>query len=317
MLGVSSDDVLLPDALELGESFLDRHPSAGFVYGYAHMVDASGARIRSARTFGVDLTGGGRTLERLVQGNTIPSMTAMIRRECLEQTGGHDSRVVFSDWEFFVRVAAHWDVGFIPRALALHRVHGANMSHQPPDVTRVRVLEVTALLRERALEVGGRLADPRIRATLDLQMAYLRFASGDDAAAGGDVLAAFERDPSLVHEPAWLTEWLWSRVLEGLLPDGGPSFADWARERIGGLLEPAAATAFGRDAAAAARAERAVQLARHGRARASRRAVLAAGMRRPRRLIDRRLAGVLLDAAPGGLAARGVRSARRALTPHR
>jgi alpha-1,3-rhamnosyltransferase len=317
LLGLASDDVLLPEALARGADFLDRHPAAGFVYAYAHLIDASGARIPSARTFGIDVTGGGRTLERLIQGNTIPSMTAVIRRECLEQTGGHDGSVVYSDWELFARIAAHWDAGFIPRALALHRVHAANTSHQPPDVTRARSLEVTARLRERAPEVGGRLAGARIRATLDLQMAFLRFTGGDERAAAVELAAAFARDPSLARDPRRLADWVWSRALDGLLPDARPSFAGWAREEIGGALEPAAARGFRRDAAAAMRAERAVALARQGRPGASRRAALGAAFLSPRRIADRRLAAVLLDAAPDGLAHRGVRATRRALTPHR
>jgi glycosyltransferase involved in cell wall biosynthesis len=78
--GLGSDDLLCPDALERGVDYLERHPRAGMVYGYARLIDATGRRVPDIRAFGKDVTRGGRTLERLVQGNAIPGMTLTIRR---------------------------------------------------------------------------------------------------------------------------------------------------------------------------------------------------------------------------------------------
>jgi hypothetical protein len=268
LLGLASDDVLLPDALERLAAVLDADPRIGFASGYAEVIDAGGARVPGARRFGIDVSGP-RFLERLVQGNTIASMTALFRREVLEQTGGHDGRVVYSDWELFVRIGAHWDAGFVPRPLALHRVHGGNASHQPPDITRERMLAVTELLVAKAPEVGGRLADPDIRATLDLQLAYLRFGSG----LGASIAPG--------RDAAWLGDWLWSRALDGL----APGFTAWAEPRLGVRT-------------GARHAERAVLHARAGRRGPAYRAALRAAVSDPRRAADRRLAAILLDAAP-------------------
>jgi glycosyltransferase involved in cell wall biosynthesis len=318
LAGLASDDVLYADTVERQVGFLERNPAVGCVYGYAHMVDESGRRIPNARTFGIDLTRGGGTLERLVQGNAIPSMTAMFRRHCLELSGPFDDTVVYSDWELFVRIAAHCEIGFLPRALAMYRVHHTNASLNVTLETNLdRALEVTTLLRDSAARIGGRLTDPRVRATLDLQLGFLRFARGDERGGAGDVRAAFARDPSLATDGRWLGDWLWSRLLQELLPPGRPDFPSWLASQCAATLSPEARRGFRRDVAAARHVAQALQLARRGRSLAAHREALAAVALSPRHATDRRLGAVLLDSVGDGLAAKGVRAAKRQLLRHR
>jgi hypothetical protein len=302
-LGLPSDDMLYPDALEHLVAYLEAHPEVGYVYGYAHVIDAQGRQIEvhgrngpEPSLFGRDLTADGRIVERLVQGNAISAMTALWRRACLDQTGDEHPTLVYGDWEHNTRGAAHWEVAFIPRALALYRVHGANTSLDITRETRLeRQLEVTAVLRERAPNVGGRLAEPRIRAALELQMGYLRFAAGEGGAEV-DLRAAFERDPALAGDERWLADWLWSRPLDELLPREGPDFAGFFQRTVGPLLVPRVARAMRRHAAAVRAEERVIRHARNGRpARACLAAVGAIAII-PRRFTDRRLRGVVLDA---------------------
>jgi alpha-1,3-rhamnosyltransferase len=312
IIGLPSDDVLYPRTLEREAEFLDAHPDVGYVYGYATLVDASGRRLPDSRTLGDDITRGGRVVERLVQGNQIPAMTVMIRRECLESAGPEDESLVYGDWEFHTRAAAHWAVGFIPRPLAMHRVHATSTSLTADRETNLeRALAVTRVMRERAPRVGGALAAPRVRAALELQMAFLDFASGDESAAARRVRAAFERDPTLAGDGRWLGQWVWDRLLDRLLPPGGPDFTPWLAATVTPLLDPRAARVLRREAAAAKHAERAIQLGGAGRSAAGLRAALAAVARSPRRIADRGLAAVLLDSV--GRRADGLRGARRRL----
>jgi GT2 family glycosyltransferase len=318
VLGLPSDDVLYPDALEREVELMERRRDLGFVYGYAHRIDAAGRRIPGAWTFGRNVTRGGGTVERLVQGNKIPAMTVMFRRECLERVGPEDETLVYSDWEFFTRAASHWKVGFLPRALAMHRIHGTNTSFAVPRETNVaRSIEVTAALAERARHVGGRLAEPRVLAILELQMAFLRFVSEDRPAAEVAVGRAFARDPSLAGDGDWLGDWIWDRVLDALLPDTGPYVAPWLEERLRPFLGRQASATLGRRAASARAAERAVRLARCGLPARASAAALAAVARTPGRLLDRQLAAVLLETAAGGAWARSLLRARSRLRPSR
>lgn len=311
LLGLGSDDMLYADALECAADALGRSDDLGFVYGYAHLVGEHGGRLPNRRVYGIDLTQGGRTLERLLQGNTIPSMTAMLRRNCFEQAGGHDGSLAYSDWDLFARAAAHWDVAFIPRPLAMHRVHTYNTSMKPPHVNRVRAIEVTAALRERAPRVGGRLAEPRLLATLELQMAFLRFASGAEHEAARDADAAFTADAALAHDDAWLAEWLWARSLDRLMPVDRPSFAPWFVATVHQRLGRRAAHKLRGATATAAHSQRAARLAAQRRPGAALRAALRVVVRSPRRAIDRRFVGLLLDSSPDSPPVRAWRRVRR------
>jgi GT2 family glycosyltransferase len=312
--GIGSDDVLHADALETVVAFLESRPEVGYAYGYARLIDESGAEVANARTLGADLTGDGRIVERLVQGNRIPAMTLLMRRECLEQAGDEDHDLVYSDWEFFTRAAAHWEAGFVPRCLAGQRVHATNTSVGASRSTNLqRALAVTEALRERAPAVGGRLAEPRVRATLELQLGFLRFAAGDESDAASRVRGAFNRDPTLARDGRWLGDWLWARLLDELLPDDGREFVPWLAGVAGPLLEPRAARGFRRATAAARREARAIRLARASRPTRAHRAALAAAAFSPRRAADRRLAAVLLDSVAGGAAGNWLRRARRQL----
>jgi hypothetical protein len=323
-LGLPSDDMLYPDALERLAAYLEAHPEVGYVYGYGHMIDAQGRTLmvqgRSGpepRLFGRDLTAGGRIVERLVQGNAIAAMTALWRRACLDQTGDEHPTLVYGDWEHQTRGAAHWEVAFIPQAFALYRVHGENTSLDLARETKVqRQLDVTAVLRERAPSVGGRLAEPRIRALLELQMGYLRFAAGE-LAGQADLQAAFERDPTLAGDERWLADWLWSRPLDELLPPDGQSFAGWFERAVRPLLEPRAARAMRRAAAAARAEERAIRLARTGSPARACWAALVAVAIRPGRRSDRRLTVVLLDAIVLTRAGQAARRIKRGLLQRR
>jgi hypothetical protein len=321
VLGLPSDDVLHPDTLEREVAYLGAHPNVGYVYGYAHLIDRDGRRIPDVRTYGIDLTAGGKTLERLVQRNSIPAMTGMWRRECLDQAGAWNETLVYSDWEFHVRCAAHWDFGFIPRALAQHRRHGRNISlAASPATNRQRALEVTAALRKRAPEMGGRLAAPRIRALLELQMGYLRFIDGDGEGDGEPerhIRAAFAHDPSLARDGRWLGDWLWSRPLDLLNVGRGPEFVRWVGATMLPVVQPSARPALRREVASAHAGANAIRTAQEGRWVRAHGAALAAGARSPRRLCDRSLAAVLLDSIGGGVAARAVRRVKRRALPHR
>lgn len=318
LLGLASDDVLYPDAIERLVEYLRQRPAVGCVYGYAHMIDAGGRRIAGRRTAGIDLTGNGGTLERLLQGNTIPSMTALFRRECLERAGPFDEEIVYSDWELFIRVAAHCELGFLPRALAKYRHHGANVSMRGSRRLNVeRGIAVMTAVHAKGASVGGRLKEPRVQATIELQLAFLRFATGEGGSAEGHLRAAFERDAALTGDARWIADWLWSRLLQDLLPDGGPDFVAWFGRAVAPLVSDAAWRTLRREVAAARHLARALAAIRTGRAAPAYGGALAAVLRAPRHLADRRLGAHLLDAFPGGVPARAVRAAKRRLLPHR
>jgi glycosyltransferase involved in cell wall biosynthesis len=315
--GMASDDMLYPDSLERRVAHLQRNPRLGFVYGYAHLVDGSGRRL-PVRAFGTNQTRAGRTLERLIQGNQIPGVTLLLRRECTDQAGIQDRRVFYSDWELWIRAAAHWEAGFIARPLAMYRVHGSNTGYAVPrEVNIERSLEVMNVIRDRAETIGGRLTEPRIRATVELQVAFLSFAAGELRAAEAPVRAAFDFDRSLSTDGRWLADWLRGRLVDPLLPDEDDRFAPWLVASLTPHLEPRAHRTIRRAVAAGRLEATAVRAARAGEMDTARTAVRGVLVRSPRLLRDRQLAAILLDSVAGGRPGAGLRRAKRRVLGYR
>lgn len=70
-------------------------------------------------------------LERIVIGQRVQTPAMVVRREVYEQLGGFDRRFdCMEDWEMWIRIAAHYPVGFLNRVLAQYRVHGQNATHE-------------------------------------------------------------------------------------------------------------------------------------------------------------------------------------------
>src|SRR5205085_1259882 len=110
--GLPSDDVLYPEKIERQVRYLQRHRNIGWVYSYADYIDAAGNLLPGR--FGHDITGSPNPLQRLLIGNSIPGMSVLARRDCIKQIGGHRDDLLYSDWGFWVRLAAHARVGFMP-----------------------------------------------------------------------------------------------------------------------------------------------------------------------------------------------------------
>jgi glycosyltransferase involved in cell wall biosynthesis len=96
----------------------------------------------------------------LYEGSVIigPGSTIMVRRDALGEIGGFDERLTHAeDWEFCVRVAKKFKIGFIPEPLVSYRVHGTN-AHL--DVER---MELSTLLAWSKTFENGAFAHLRRR----------------------------------------------------------------------------------------------------------------------------------------------------------
>jgi hypothetical protein len=209
--GLPSDDILYPDKLERQVAYLESNPQVGWVYSYAHYIDEEGRRLPAL--FGIDITRDPRPVESLIQRNVIPGMTVLARRARMEEINlHHDEKLIYSDWDFWVRLMAHWKAGFINRALVGYRVHSYNTSvGVGAEVNALRALEVMTALRGQAAEIGGALVEARTTALLELELSYFHFCSGDEASAARMLASAFNSDPALRDDLPYFTRWLQAR----------------------------------------------------------------------------------------------------------
>lgn len=130
---LGSDDLWLPGKLSAQVRLMSGQPELGMVYSPAFILDGAGRQYPM-------LTIGGEywedTWHRLLVSNYICASTILIRRSCLDDVGLLDEKLVFSDWELWIRIAAKYQVGIVPQPLAMYRIHGQNISVSSDPQTR-------------------------------------------------------------------------------------------------------------------------------------------------------------------------------------
>jgi glycosyltransferase involved in cell wall biosynthesis len=142
---LDADDIWLPDKLAQQVPVLWQSPTTGVVYSPVEYIDAEGHRLPSAPDGAHPR---GRIAPYLFLDNCIPFPTAIVRRRCLDEVGLFDESLRMSiDWDLWLRIAVDHDFEYLPRATALYRIWGGQMSHDAGtrfDCTRkvmVRFLE--------------------------------------------------------------------------------------------------------------------------------------------------------------------------------
>lgn len=169
---LGSDDYWLPEKLARQVKFMDEHPQVGLSYTAAHTLSASGELFPAIATQGYIASDAWR---QFITANPIIASTAMVARHCFEVVGVFAEELVFSDWELWIRLAAKYDVAFLPEPLAAYRVHGQNISISNKKAATIlahNMAVIEAASRELPdlidAELKGRsLANVHLRAGLD------------------------------------------------------------------------------------------------------------------------------------------------------
>jgi alpha-1,3-rhamnosyltransferase len=120
-----SDDVMLPDRLEIQVAHMQGHPEAGVCGGDIELIDAEDRPLprkgpRRARRLDFDDILLGRQ-------PGVPAPTLMIRRGALDAAGGIDSSIGLEDLQIVLKIArAGYAVDVLDTVLARYRVHREN-----------------------------------------------------------------------------------------------------------------------------------------------------------------------------------------------
>jgi glycosyltransferase involved in cell wall biosynthesis len=131
---IPDDDQMMPDNLDAKVDMLTRHPNVGLVHSKYHVIDEHGditqrnvnrgpQRHEDAVERGYDL------LTTLLQDNAIHESTVMFRRACYTRLGGFSRELVcVFDYEYWMRLAAYYDVGFVAKPLVEWRQHSGSLT---------------------------------------------------------------------------------------------------------------------------------------------------------------------------------------------
>jgi glycosyltransferase involved in cell wall biosynthesis len=195
---LDADDQFLPDKLSAQLAVFDAQPDVGLVYTGVRHVDESGALLPQ-RGWARDE---GDVFPRLVLGNLIHPLVALVRRAPVERAGGFDETLTsVEDWDLWLRISRpglRWAV--VDRALADYRVR-ADAMHQNAGRMIANCLRVLDKV----------FADPTLPASvvalkpLAYHRAYLT-AACDHYRSGDLVGGARWFQAAALARPAFLTE---------------------------------------------------------------------------------------------------------------
>jgi glycosyltransferase involved in cell wall biosynthesis len=200
---LDSDDVWLPNKLQVQIASLREHPERQWSYTRFALIDASGAQIDSSRSRSWAVPSGW-ILEKLLKEETVIAQpSVLVSRRLLTRLGAFDEELVMCyDDELWFRLAAHSEIDGIDEPLTRIRRHG---QHSGSDVIawrdRRRVFE-------KALRTGGPL-EPilrRLRAQMSAGLAKSQAVSGKRLSALGTLVW------SLPHTWRYPRPWLGALV---------------------------------------------------------------------------------------------------------
>jgi len=123
---IGSDDIWYPQILEKQVELMETDAALGIVYAPAHLIDKNGNKLEG--TIGEDVIGEKSPVEAIIKKNVIPAITVMVKRAALEKVGLYDEKLVYSDWELWIRILEHYKIGYIDSPLTKYRIHNLNTS---------------------------------------------------------------------------------------------------------------------------------------------------------------------------------------------
>ena len=138
---LDDDDVLPPTKLSTQVGYLDAHPETGCVLGRQEWIFDGVDPPQMARDPIFGELGG------------IQLVTAMIRRHVLEELGGFDPSYRYAeDRDLFIRMREHGvEIAVLPDVVLHKRLHGSNMTMDPPSTHPMLRSLREKLERERRL----------------------------------------------------------------------------------------------------------------------------------------------------------------------
>jgi len=111
-----SDDKWLPDKLKCQMEYMEHHPDAGLVYGKIRFIAGEEVFVLPDEETKGDLEG--YIYPWLLARNTIGTPAMLMKKKCFEEAGRFDAGLrCLEDWEFILRFAKLYKIGYIDEVL--------------------------------------------------------------------------------------------------------------------------------------------------------------------------------------------------------
>jgi glycosyltransferase involved in cell wall biosynthesis len=150
---LDSDDLWLPQLLEVEVHILDHNPEAGVVYAKAQGIGSDGNLTFESRGYVQKYSG--QTLKSMLYADFTCIQTSLVRRQCFERAGLFDESLTGRvDWDMFLRLAQHCDFAHVDRVLAHFRTHAQQFTG-PASTQFAEVVEAGVTVLDKAFSAAG------------------------------------------------------------------------------------------------------------------------------------------------------------------
>jgi len=244
---LDSDDVWLPDLLEVQVPILREHLGIGLVYAKAQAIDKHGKPMNQIR--GSPQKYPGDAVKSALYGDFVCIIATLVRRECFDRVGPFDETLMArEDWDMWIRIAKYYRLAHVDKVLARFRTHDDQRAGFP----------IRHFMKEHAFTIGGSLFGRR-RVFETVGMFDGRLISGGDRELGNRVQTAgfklyYDHDNVMRHPARSTFRSVWSqyfRIGKGTVdlrryyPDRYRSLKPWSflpvfrpATRVSGILDP-------------------------------------------------------------------------------
>jgi len=137
--GVATDDIWQPNKLQVQVDLIERLPDkVGIIYSDAFQMSEDGKLldkkfIEAHAQCDVESKPSGNLHTTMWQGNFIPGMATLVRRECYDRVGVYDENLFFEDWDMWLRISREYDFYYSDEISARYRIVSNSMAHGSTD----------------------------------------------------------------------------------------------------------------------------------------------------------------------------------------
>jgi glycosyltransferase involved in cell wall biosynthesis len=197
------DDRWEPGFLERRVSFLEAHPSCGLVFSDCDFIDGDGAVLyRIAAELPPGLQPRTAFFRSLYRRNFIGIPTVLARRSAYDRVGAaYNDKVLFYDYDMWLRIAASYDVGFLDGCDAGYRVHASQTTNRERLHMGEHRLQLLEAVDAYAPAGFSRLERRRARSGAFLQSTLDALRSGERLAAVAQLGRALLEYPAAPVDP--------------------------------------------------------------------------------------------------------------------
>ena len=196
---LDSDDLFLPQKLELLLAEMERRPELGLVAGQAMPIDETGRVI--GKTFSTPIPEPG---ERRLLGNPLHVGSVLLRRDWQEKAGYFDESLrSYEDWDMWLRLALlGCPMGYVSQPVSQYRFHIAQMTRLGHQMTHASFSVLDKIFAIPSLPASWLALKDLAYSKAYLRAAAQAYHGGDIPQAKAYLEQAIDLDPVQVQDGA-------------------------------------------------------------------------------------------------------------------